>query len=321
MNWLIPKEDKMSTLENYYTQIETKLCQEIKRATALEQVVQIIQDEIRIISHHDSEYILGLTDSQRTLAWERLESLSKSFNILTAIKLPQVHAEENSQSHHHKPHHKDNSNQEMIRNIGIGALSGGIAGTLTGVPIVGTAVGIAVGAGVGVASNLMPKNEETEKVESKTTVENEVPRLRINPDLILSNLSQGFKEIDLAVARCLKDRKKQPDKPSLDKLTDVLEVLQDLMGEELDDQNQIPTLVSKQLKRIPSVLRHYGMEARVYQPKGEPSDQDWAMFEFEPSLEPDLQEYVTMKPAFVKGDEVILQGRVIEPTPIQSSSN
>lgn len=311
----------MSTLENYYTQIETKLCQEIKRATALEQVVQIIQDEIRIISHHDSEYILGLTDSQRTLAWERLESLSKSFNILTAIKLPQVHAEENSQSHHHKPHHKDNSNQEMIRNIGIGALSGGIAGTLTGVPIVGTAVGIAVGAGVGVASNLMPKNEETEKVESKTTVENEVPRLRINPDLILSNLSQGFKEIDLAVARCLEDRKKQPDKPSLDKLTDVLEVLQDLMGEELDDQNQIPALVSKQLKRIPSVLRHYGMEARVYQPKGEPSSQDWAMFEFEPSLEPDLQEYVTMKPAFVKGDEVILQGRVIEPTPIQSSSN
>jgi len=311
----------MSTLENYYTQIETKLCQEIKRATALEQVVQIIQDEIRIISHHDSEYILGLTDSQRTLAWERLESLSKSFNILTAIKLPQVHAEENSQSHHHKPHHKDNSNQEMIRNIGIGALSGGIAGTLTGVPIVGTAVGIAVGAGVGVASNLMPKNEETEKVESKTTVENEVPRLRINPDLILSNLSQGFKEIDLAVARCLKDRKKQPDKPSLDKLTDVLEVLQDLMGEELDDQNQIPALVSKQLKRIPSVLRHYGMETRVYQPKGEPSSQDWAMFEFEPSLEPDLQEYVTMKPAFVKGDEVILQGRVIEPAPIQSSSN
>ena len=320
MNWLIPKEDKMSTLENYYTQIETRLSKEIQRATTQEQVVQIIQDKIRIISHHDGEYILGLTDSQRTLAWEKLESLSKSFNILTAIKLPQAHAEENSQSHHHKPHHKDNSNQEMIH-IGIGALSGGIAGTLTGVPIVGTAVGIAVGAGVGFASNLMPKNEETEKVESKTTVENEVPRLRLNLSLILSNLSQGFKEIDLAVARCLEDRKKQPDKPSLDKLTDVLEVLQDLMGEELDDQNQIPTLVSKQLKRIPSVLRHYGMEARVYQPKGEPSSQDWAMFEFEPSLEPDLQEYVTMKPAFVKGDEVILQGRVIEPTLTQSSNN
>lgn len=302
----------MKSLIDYYTQIETRLSKEIQRATTQEQVVQIIQDKIRIISHHDSEYILGLTDSQRTLAWEKLESLSKSFNILTAIKLPQVHAEEHSQSHHHKPHHKDNSNQEMIH-IGIGALSGGIAGTLTGVPIVGTAVGIAVGAGVGVASNLMPKNEETEKVESKTTVENEVPRLRLNLSLILSNLSQGFKEIDLAVARCLEDRKKQPDKPSLDKLTDVLEVLQDLMGEELDDQNQIPTLVSKQLKRIPSVLRHYGMEARVYQPKGEPSDQDWAMFEFEPSLEPDLQEYVTMKPAFIKGDEVILQGRVIEP--------
>jgi hypothetical protein len=59
------------------------------------------------------------------------------------------------------------------------------------------------------------------------------------------------------------------------------------------------------------------METRVYQPNGEPSGQDWAMFEFEPSLEPDSPEYVTMKPAFVKGDEVILQGRVIEPATTQ----
>jgi hypothetical protein len=285
-----------------------------------EQVLQIIQDEIGIIAHHDSEYILSLTDSQRTLAWERLDALSKSFNILTAIKCPQVLAEENSQKYDQKRLNKDNSNQDMIH-IGIGALSGGIAGTFTGVPIVGTAVGIAVGAGVGFASNLMSKNEETEKVESKTTLENEVLQLRINLDLILSNLSQGFKEIDLVVARCLEDRKKNLDRPSFDKLTDVLEVLQDLMGEELDDKNQIPILVSKQLKRIPSVLRHYGMEVRVYQSKGEPSSQDWAMFEFEPSLEPDSPEYVTMKPAFVKGDEVILQGRVIEPTLTQSSNN
>ncbi|TRT84686.1 MAG: hypothetical protein EWV82_08095 [Microcystis aeruginosa Ma_AC_P_19900807_S299] len=306
----------MNSLIKYYTQIETKIIQEIKRVTSTEQIVQIIQSEIRIIANHNSEYILGLTDSQRTLAWERLDTLSKSFNILTAIKFPQVHAQEHRQSHDHK----DNSNQNM-NNILVGAASGGIAGTFTGVPIFGTLVGAGIGAGVGIASNLIPNNQETENVNSKVRGENEVPLLRIDIDPILSNLHQGFKEIDEAVTRCLEDRKKTLDKPSLDKLTDVLEVLQDLMGEELDDQNQIPTLVSKQLKRIPSILRHYGMEARVYQPKGEPSSQDWAMFEFEPSLEPDSPEYVTMKPAFVKGDEVILQGRVIEPTPTQSSSN
>jgi hypothetical protein len=306
----------MNSLIKYYTQIETKISQEIKRVTSTEQIVQIIQSEIRIIANHNSEYILGLTDSQRTLAWERLDSLSKSFNILTAIKFSQVHAQEHRQSHDHK----DNSNPN-INNILVGAFSGGIAGTFTGVPIFGTLAGTGIGAAVGVASNLIPNNEETENVNSKVKRENEVPLLRIDIDPILSNLHQGFKEIDEAVTRCLEDRKKTLDKPSLDKLTDVLEVLQDLMGEELDDQNQIPALVSKQLKRIPSVLRHYGMEARVYQPKGEPSGQDWAMFEFEPSLEPDSPEYVTMKPAFVKGDEVILQGRVIEPTPTQKSSN
>jgi hypothetical protein len=288
------------------------------QVVADEQVLKIIQDEIRIIAHHDSEYILSLTDSQRTLAWERLDYLSKSFNILTAIKSHQTHVEEHSQSLSDKRYHKDNSNQDIIH-VGIGAISGGAAGTLAGP--VGMFVGAGIGAAVGVASNLIPNNEETENINSKGRVENEVPQLLINHEPILSNLYQGFKEIDEAVARCLEDRKKQPDKPSLDKLTDVLEVLQDLMGEELDEQNQIPTLVSKQLKRIPSILRHYGMEARAYQPKGEPSSQDWAMFEFEPSLEPDSPEYVTMKPAFVKGDEVILQGRVIEPTPTQKSSN
>jgi hypothetical protein len=313
------KEKKMSkTLVEYFNQnrrdaFKAKL-QGVKslQVVADEQVLQIIQDEIRIIANHNSDYILGLTDSQRNLAWERLDSLSKSFNILTAVKFPQVHAQEHRQSHDHK----DNSNHNM-NNILVGATSGGIAGTFTGVPVFGTVVGVAIGAGVGVASNLIPNNQETENGNSKVRVENEVPLLRIDIDPILSNLHQGFKEIDEAVTRCLEERKKTLDKPSLDKLTDVLEVLQDLMGEELDDQNQIPTLVSKQLKRIPSVLRHYGMETRVYQPNGEPSGQDWAMFEFEPSLEPDSPEYVTMKPAFVKGDEVILQGRVIEPATTQ----
>ncbi|MBK1986784.1 glycine zipper family protein [Sphaerospermopsis aphanizomenoides BCCUSP55] len=299
----------MKSLIDHYPEMETRLRQEIKKANTSEEIVQIIQKEIRIIAHHDSDYILSLTDSQRTLAWERLESLSKSFNMLTAIKVSPIDGEENYQRHGQKRH--SGKNHQDMNNIAIGAVSGAVAGTVAGIPIVGTAVGIAVGAGVGLASNLMPKDDKTEKTES--TVENKVPLLRINLDVILSNLYQGFQEIDQAVTRCLEERRKQPDKPSLDKLTDVLEVLQDLMGEELDEQNKIPTLVSKQLKRIPSVLRHYGMEARVYEPKGEPSSRDYELFEFEPSLEPDLQEYVTMKPAFIKGDEVILQGRVIEP--------
>jgi hypothetical protein len=313
------------TLVEYFNQnrqdaFRAKL-QDVKNLQAFhnEQVLQIIQDEIRMIAYHDNEYILSLTDSQRTLAWEKLEALSKSFNILTAIKSDQVNAQdEHCQSSPNKPNYENNSNQNIIH-IGIGVVSGGVAGSLAGP--VGTFVGAGIGAGVAVASNLIPNNGQTETVNSRVRVANEVPPLRINIDPILSNLHQGFKEIDEAVASCLEDRKKPLDRPSFDKLTDVLEVLQDLMGEELDDQNEIPILVSKQLKRIPSVLRHYGMEVRVYKSKGEPSSQDWAMFEFEPSLEPNLQQYVTMKPAFIKGDEVILQGRVIEPTPIKRSSN
>jgi hypothetical protein len=56
----------MKSLIDYYPQIETKISQEIETVTTIEQIMQIIQNEIRIIAHHDSEYILGLTDSQRT---------------------------------------------------------------------------------------------------------------------------------------------------------------------------------------------------------------------------------------------------------------
>lgn len=294
----------MKSLIYYYTQIESKIRNEIKHINTLQQVVQIVQSEIQTIAHHDSDYILSLTDSQRTLAWEQLSALSDSFNILTAIESPRSH-----QKHHHQDHNNQDTNDIVPC-----AISGAVSATLTGgFPVVSTVVGAGVGAIVGVASNYMLKNKGIGDIESHSTRENQIPLLRINPEPILSNLYQGFENIDKAVARCLEDRKKQPDKPNLDKLTDVLAVLQDLMGEELDEPNQIPTLMSKQLKRIPAVLRHYGMEARVYETKGEPSDQDWKMFEFESSLEPDLQEYVTTKPAFVKGNEVILQGRVIEP--------
>ena len=306
----------MKSLIDNYKKIESRLHQEAEIATTPKEIIQIIQNEIEGIAHHDSEYILGLTDSQRTLAWEQLTALSDSFNLLNAIEISQLYKEQSSPTYQQKGYDKDNRNQDM-NNIVLGAASGFVAGTFTGVPIVGTAVGTVVGTGVGLVSNFISKNQDTQKIDSNANQENRILSLQINPEPLLSHLYRGFENIDKMVIRCLEERRKQPDKPDLDKLTDVLGLLQDLMGEELDEQNQIPTLVGKQLKRIPAVLRHYGIETRVYEAKGELSDRDWARFEFEPSLEPDSQEYVTMKPAFIKGDEVILQGQVIEPATSQ----
>jgi hypothetical protein len=98
------KEKKMSkTLVEYFNQnrrdaFKAKL-QGVKslQVVADEQVLQIIQDEIRIIANHNSDYILGLTDSQRNLAWERLDSLSnwtvrssRKINEFTRVSAPNV---------------------------------------------------------------------------------------------------------------------------------------------------------------------------------------------------------------------------------------
>ena len=39
------------------------------------------------------------------------------------------------------------------------------------------------------------------------------------------------------------------------------------------------------------------------------------MFYFEPSIDPNITDYVTLKHAFVKDERVLLPGSVIEPSP------
>ncbi len=93
----------------------------------------------------------------------------------------------------------------------------------------------------------------------------------------------------------------------------MLQFLQDLIGETLDEQAEISPLMRRQIERISTILKPYDIEVVVYQPNTEQSKNAFPFFEFEPSLDLNLQEYVTLKPAFIKGDRVLLPGRVIEP--------
>jgi hypothetical protein len=105
-------------------------------------------------------------------------------------------------------------------------------------------------------------------------------------------------------------REEKALKPGLENDLDLLEYLQDLMADALDQQTQLPIAVRRRIEQAATILRHYGIEARVYQSSEE---QDLGMFYFEPSLDPEITDYITLKHAFVKDDQVLLPGYVIEP--------
>ena len=87
------------------------------------------------------------------------------------------------------------------------------------------------------------------------------------------------------------------------------------MADALDERTQLPTAVRRRIEQATTILRRYGIQARVYQPSEEQDlgMEAWSMFYFEPSLDPEITDYITLKHAFIKDNQVLLPGYVIEP--------
>jgi hypothetical protein len=84
------------------------------------------------------------------------------------------------------------------------------------------------------------------------------------------------------------------------------------MADTLNEQIQLSTTVRRRIEQAATILRHYGIQAQVYRPGIEAE----LMFYFEPSLDPKITDYVTLKHAFVKDEQVLLPGYVIEPVSV-----
>jgi len=110
-------------------------------------------------------------------------------------------------------------------------------------------------------------------------------------------------------------REEKAPLPGLENNLDLLEYLQDLMADALDEQTQLPIAVRRRISQATTILRHYGIQTRVYQPSEEEDLEIEAesMFYFEPSLDPEITDHITLKHAFVQDGQVLLPGYVIKP--------
>lgn len=332
----------MKTLISDYQQIKERLKSQLEDVEKTEQVVQIVQAEINQLADLSGDYIKGLTPPQARLATVMLKALNQYTSILMSVKLPESTAQFPEKSNTQEDLTKltssppfsniiqidkniktltsvDSYKQVFVKQVQNNSavisslVTGGIAGTLAG----GESWGL-IGA---ITGGLLGKIIQQIGSENTNVTSSVIPpkiELKIDINKLLDHLYQAFQSIDLIVATYgTRDgtREEKASKPGLENHLDLLEYLQDLMADALDKDTQLPTAVRRRIEQAVTLLRRYGIETRVYQPQQEQNlgIEPWSMFYFEPSLDPNVTDYLTLKHAFVKDDQVILPGSVVEP--------
>jgi hypothetical protein len=123
-------------------------------------------------------------------------------------------------------------------------------------------------------------------------------------------IPKKLEAIDNEVA---KEGNKTPSKPSSPKIEDhpeLLEILQNLIGLEADRNEQVhlPKLTRNIIKQIRQFLKLNNIEVIFYQPGMD----NLSKFDFVSSSNAQLKKHITLIPAFVKNNHVILRGRVVK---------
>ncbi|MGB3651299.1 MAG: hypothetical protein WBA41_08825 [Rivularia sp. (in: cyanobacteria)] len=336
----------MKTLVSHYQKIKEKLKSRLETANTVEEVVKIVEDEINQLTDLNGEYIKELTPPQARLARNMLEGMKQNIQILTSVELEdlivnipekafdisEVQAELNKNIL--SPLNNAIQTQRTIQNwtspsyykqiflqplqksrvVVSSLLAAGLAGTLEGGitwGLVGAAIGLISG---GVFSKVVKQKqlrENTQLNSQNEPIQNQT-KISININKLLNYLYHNFQSIDQTIAGygVKEEKSTQSD---LESNLDLLEYLQELMADALDEQTQLPITVRRRIEQAITILRRYGIEAKVYQPDLE-ANKAWNMFYFEPSIDPNITDYVTLKHAFVKDEKVLLPGSVIEPS-------
>jgi len=334
----------MKNLASHYLEIKEKLKSNLEAVNTVEEVVKIVRDEINKLTDLNGEYIKELTPPQARLARNMLEGMKENIQILASVELQDltvnipeksfdisevqaelnknilsplsnaIQTQKNIQNWTSPNYYKQILLQPLQKSRVIisSLLAAGLAGTLEGGitwGLVGAVIGLITGGVFGkvVKQKQLPEinsNFQEEVIQNRT-------RITIDINQLLNYLYQNFQSIDQTVL-AYGAKEEKSSQPDLENNLDLLEYLQELMADALDEETQLPISVRRRIEQAITILRNYGIEAKVYQPSLE-ANKAWDMFYFEPSIDPNITDYVTLKHAFVKDERVLLPGSVIEP--------
>lgn len=295
----------MKSLFTLFSKQRSELQTEIEKATSPEQVVQLVQSRIDGL---EKSYIGDLNLTQVRLASFFLETLRQSIGTLTA-------ANETKVSNLESQPISDRTTRLPSNRLILKVLQG-----LTALSIIGSLFSLtrnAPGAWMAILLMLVLAGLEVvfqldrDKQENTSDSPQLIPAsqitVQIDSNVLLNNLADALSTIDHAVASA-EPVKKPLDASGIEELPELLNVVQRLMGASVLEK---PQMALELTKLLPQILMEQGIRPQIYQPDEQQSHREY--FDFEPSIDPAANDYVTITPALLKGDRLLRRGRVIEP--------
>ncbi|BAY16404.1 hypothetical protein NIES21_22300 [Anabaenopsis circularis NIES-21] len=291
----------MKTITTLFNAERNQLQIEIDNITSVEQIVKLVQNRL---DNLERIYISELNLTQVRLASFFLDMLRQSIATLTVVNQSQVIPKEQKPITNLAANFDPN---RVILKLLKALIYIGIFGSLFSL----TKITLSAWMGILLTSLLLGLEVvlqlDKSNVTSTESLEIPQPVLRVDSKLLLDNLADALNTIDLAVARFAEGNKLEDDR-TLEELPELLNFLQRLMGASFLDQPQMAIALTKLL---PQILMSQGIRAQLYQQQAPQSEREY--FDFEPSIDPNTKDYVTITPALLKGDRLLRRGRVIEP--------
>jgi hypothetical protein len=294
----------MKTLSIFFNEERDRIQSEIDKATNIEQVVKLLQNRL---DNLEKIYINQLNVVQVRLASFFIDALRQSIVMLAAATISQIDIPEQKQTAEAVTSFSPN---KLILKLLQGLIFIGILGSLFSLTKTAPGAWMAILLTLlllGLEVVLQLNNEDSQNNLIASQVKLPQPTLRVESKILLDNLSDAIHTIDLAIAR-LEEWSKPKDDRTLEDLPELLNFLQRLMGTSFLNR---PQMTSELVKLLPQILIEQGIRAQIYQSQDPYSTREY--FDFEPSIDPSTQDYVTIAPALLKGDRLLRRGRVIEP--------
>ncbi|MBE8965099.1 hypothetical protein IQ277_02220 [Nostocales cyanobacterium LEGE 12452] len=292
----------MKTITSLFSEERNQLQIDIDNTIGIEQIVKLVQNRL---DNLERIYIEKLNLAQVRLASFFLETLRQSIATLAAANYLQVAPTEQRQI--------TNTGTKLFSSRFIlkllkGLIYIGILGSLFSLTKTTAGAWMAILLtslliGLEIVLQLESNKQQNNSI-SEGVLELPQPILRVDSKVFLDHLGDALNTIDLAVARLEESNKHEGDL-AIEELPELLNFLQRLMGASKLDK---PQMAYELAKLLPQILMSQGINAQIYR-----SNSDREYFDFEPSIDPDTKEHVTLTPALLKGDRLIRRGRVIEP--------
>lgn len=288
----------MRTLLTLFGKERSELQTEINQATSIKQVIKLVQNRIDSL---EKNYVGELSVTQVRQVNFFLETLRQSLFALTAANQTKSELEPQLTQAASTPNNFILKLLQAI--ICIGILVSLFSLTKTNLEAWMPILLISVLIGLEAALYLNKSNQST----SSVAVAEPESIVQVDSQILLDNLASALNTIDIAVAQ-VEEVNLSHSSNGLEDLTEILDILQRLMGA---SSLENPLMALELAKVIPQILIKQGIRVQSYQSSDKEHLREY--FEFEPSIDPDAKNYVTLTPALLKGEKLLRRGRVIEP--------